>query len=33
MTSALSRQFFDAFPPEIARGILEGRHLRIHAAR
>ena len=28
----LSRQFFETFPPEVARGILEGRPLRIHAA-
>ena len=33
MTSPLSRQFFDAFPPEVARAILEGRPLRIHAAK
>jgi len=33
MTSALSRQFFETFPPEVARAILEGRPLRIHAAK
>jgi hypothetical protein len=33
MTSAASQQFFDTFPPDIARGILEGRPLRIHAVR
>jgi len=33
MTSAASQQFFDAFPPEVARAILEGRPLRIHAAK
>ncbi|HOC85096.1 MAG TPA: hypothetical protein PKJ67_10850, partial [Methanoculleus sp.] len=29
----LSRQFFETFPPEVARAILEGRPLRIHAAK
>ena len=33
MTSAASQQFFETFPPEVARGILEGRPLRIHAAK
>ena len=33
MTSALSRQFFDTFPPEVARGFLAGDRLRIHAAK
>ena len=33
MTSPLSRQFFETFPPEVARAILEGRPLRIHAAK
>jgi len=33
MTPTLSRQFFETFPPEVARGILEGRPLRIHAAK
>jgi len=33
MTPTLSRQFFDTFPPEVARAILEGRPLRIHAAK
>jgi len=33
MTSAASQQFFDTFPPDSARGILEGRPLRIHAVR
>ena len=33
MTSTLSQQFFDTFPPEVARGILEGDRLRIHAAK
>ena len=32
MTSA-SQQFFETFPPEVARAILEGRPLRIHAAK
>ena len=33
MTSAASQQFFETFPPEVARGILEGDRLRIHAAK
>lgn len=33
MTPTLSRQFFDTFPPEVARGILEGDRLRVHAAK
>jgi len=33
MTSAASQQFFETFPPEVARAILEGRPLRIHAAK
>ena len=33
MTPTLSRQFFETFPPEVARAILEGRPLRIHAAK
>jgi len=33
MTPTLSRQFFETFPPEVARGILEGDRLRIHAAK
>ena len=33
MTSAASQQFFETFPPEVARGILEGRPLRIHVAK
>ena len=33
MTPTLSRQFFDTFPPDVARAILEGRPLRIHAAK
>ena len=33
MTSASSQQFFETFPPEVARAILEGRPLRIHAAK
>lgn len=33
MTSALSHQFFDTFPPEVAQGILEGRPLRGHAVK
>ncbi len=33
MTPSLSRQFFETLPPEVARGILEGRPLRIHAAK
>ena len=33
MTSTLSRQFFETFPPDIARGLLEGDRLRIHAAK
>ena len=33
MTPTLSRQFFDTFPPKVARGILEGDRLRIHAAK
>lgn len=33
MTSALSQRFFDTFPPEVARGILEGDRLRVHAVK
>ena len=33
MTSAASQQFFETFPPDVARAILEGRPLRIHAAK
>ncbi len=33
MTSAASQQFFETFPPEVARAILEGDRLRIHAAK
>ena len=33
MTPTLSRQFFETFPPDVARAILEGRPLRIHAAK
>ncbi len=33
MTPTLSRQFFETFPPDVARAILEGRPLRIHAVR
>ena len=33
MTSAASQQFFETFPPEVARGILEGDRLRVHAAK
>ncbi|MDD3071385.1 MAG: hypothetical protein PHX88_09360 [Methanoculleus horonobensis] len=33
MTSTLSRQFYATFPPEVARGFLEGDRLRIHAAK
>ena len=33
MTPTLSRQFFETFPPEVARGILEGDRLRVHAAK
>ena len=33
MTPSLSRQFFETFPPEVARAILEGDRLRIHAAK
>jgi hypothetical protein len=33
VTAAASQQFFDTLPPEVAQGILEGRPLRIHAAR
>jgi len=33
MTSTLSRQFFETFPPEVARGFLAGDRLRIHAAK
>lgn len=33
MTPALSRQFFDTFPPEVARGFLAGDRLRIHAVK
>lgn len=33
MTSTASQQFFDTFPPEVARGILEGDRLRVHAAK
>ncbi|MCK8519489.1 hypothetical protein [Methanoculleus sp. 7T] len=33
MTPTLSRQFFDTFPPEVARGFLAGDRLRIHAAK
>ena len=33
MTPSLSRQFFETFPPDVARAILEGRPLRIHAAK
>ena len=33
MTPSLSRQFFETFPPEVARGFLEGDRLRIHAAK
>ncbi|WP_214020190.1 hypothetical protein [Methanoculleus sp.] len=33
MTPAASQQFYDAFPDDVARGILEGRRLRAHAAR
>jgi len=33
MTPTLSRQFFETFPPNVARAILEGRPLRIHAAK
>ncbi len=33
MTPASSQQFFDTFPPEVARGFLEGDRLRIHAAK
>ncbi len=33
MTSTLSQRFFDTFPPEVARGILAGDRLRIHAAK
>ena len=33
MTPSLSRQFFKTFPPEVARGFLEGDRLRIHAAK
>lgn len=33
MTPSLSRQFFDAFPGDVARGFLEGDRLRIHAAK
>jgi len=33
MTPTLSRQFFETFPPEVARAILEGDRLRIHAAK
>ena len=29
MTPTLSRQFFETFPPEVARAILEGRPLRV----
>lgn len=33
MTSTTSKEFFDTFSPEVARGILEGDRLRIHAAK
>ena len=33
MTPTLSRQFFETFPPDVARAILEGDRLRIHAAK
>ena len=33
MTPTLSRQFFETFPPDVARAILEGRPLQIHAAK
>ena len=33
MTPTLSRQFFDTFPPDVARGFLAGDRLRIHAAK
>ena len=33
MTPTLSRQFYETFPPDVARAILEGRPLRIHAAK
>ena len=33
MTYAASQQFFETFPPEVARGILEGDRLRVHAAK
>jgi len=33
MTSAASQQFFETFPPEVARCILEGDRLRVHAAK
>lgn len=28
-----SQQFYDHFPPEVARAILEGRSLRVHAGK
>ena len=33
MTSATSQQFFETFPPDVARGFLAGDRLRIHAAK
>jgi hypothetical protein len=33
MTPTLSRQFFETFPPDVARGFLAGDRLRIHAAK
>lgn len=33
MTPSLSEQFYSTFPPEVARGILEGDRLRVHAAK
>jgi len=33
MTPSAAKQFFETFPPEVARGLLAGDRLRIHAAK